>query len=161
MQHYGYPTRLLDVTDNYFKAIAFMVDGYKLKEKNDMPPCIYIFEPKNECSTIYMEEEKIYSTEELNQKNFSLIVPPNNQKKNIRLHAQSGLFIYYDIEGEEDIIIELEKKYIVSKLVVKLDKPEDIETLEQKLDEYKYGISTLYPDMIKRSEYYKKYWNKS
>lgn len=162
MQHFGYPTRLLDVTTNRFKAIAFMIDGINKMQIEDKPPCVYIFEPLS-CESegkVYINEEK--GKVDCEAGKYPLIVPPNNQQANIRLHAQSGQFIFFDnnCETEGEYLEELEKKFKVTKLEVKLNSTVNIADLENKLDEYGYGLDTLYPDMIKRSEYYKTKWKK-
>lgn len=162
MQHFGYPTRLLDVTTNVFKALAFMVEGINKKQIEDKPPCIYIFEPlKEEANKVYINE--VETKVELSNANYPLIVPPNNQQANIRLHAQSGQFIFFDsdCESEDGYLSELEAKFNVTKLEVKLNSTTNITDLENKLFEYGYGLDTLYPDMIKRSEYYKTKWKKN
>lgn len=165
MQHYGYPTRLLDVTSNFYKAIAFMVEGIDKARKSEKFPCIFIFEPIAEkVERIYIQEDNNSDYGEFENK-FNILVPSNNQSKNIRLHAQSGLFIHFDLKEIKDVSIEtvmtsLKEKYKITKLIVKCKENKDIEELEKKLDEYKYGIDTLYPDMLKRSEYYKTKWRK-
>ncbi len=149
IQHFGYPTRLLDVTSNKFKALAFMIDKIDEVQKIlELEPCIYIFEPKNGTEKFFLME-----TEKDNVGAFAQIIPTNNQNENIRLHAQSGLFIYFN-EDEKDI----SEYYDVTRLKLKLKSEEDIKHIEEKLSEFHYGVDTLYPDMIKRSEYYKKKW---
>ncbi|MFV0250430.1 MAG: FRG domain-containing protein [Bacilli bacterium] len=161
MQHFGYPTRLLDVTTNMFKALAFMIEGNVIIE-DDIPPCIYIFEPKSRNRVYTHEMINVVDYNTLFNNKYPLVIPPNNQQVNIRLHAQSGQFIFFDsmLLSEEEHIEMLEKMYHITKISVKFMSLLEIEKIEEKLKEYGYGVETLYPDMIKRSDYYKYHWNK-
>lgn len=112
MQHYGFPTNLLDITSPY-KALGFMTEAYEEYDEYN-PPCIYVFEPKDNSSVILSTN--------LNEApdKITTIIPNNNQMDNIRLHAQSGLFVFTPIKiRKANFLTKLEEKYIVTKLTVK------------------------------------------
>lgn len=162
IQHYEYPTRLLDVSTNCFKALAFMIYDIDIEKVMETKPCIYIFEPKTDIQKIYINE---FSGEVEYKNQYPIIIPANNQHDNIRLHAQSGQFIFADIDNVEEIsdskvIDGLLDHYDITKVTISINESKAIKGLEQKLSEYNYGVDTLYPDMVKRSNYYKNKWKK-
>lgn len=109
-----------------------MIEGINKKQIEDKQPCIYIFQPKdNQANKVYIGEER--DEVSYSDKNYPLIVPPNNQQANIRLHAQSGQFIFFDSDckTEDEFLMELEQKFSIIKLEVKLNSTDDISNLEK------------------------------
>lgn len=160
MQHYGFPTNLLDISTNPYKALGFMIEFPK-EPKNDSekydennPSCIYVIKPKKDTKLLSLSASH-------NPETICTLVPNNNQIDNIRLHAQSGLFIYAPTNiAPSEYLNKLLEHYEITKITVKFHKEELINEMIEKLEQYHYGLNDLYPDMIKRAEYYKHYWKK-
>lgn len=160
IQHYDYPTCLLDVSTNPYKALGFVVD--KLTEENldvDNKPCLYIFKLRNTANKVYESDTQEKIDNQIHT--LPLIIPARNKRTNERLFAQSGQFIYFSqYEETEQLMHSLEGKYEVSKISFEIDSASELKNLEKDLDVFHYPISELYPDLTKRAEYYKSKWNK-
>lgn len=163
MQHHGCPTRFLDITDNPYKALGFMVEGLSMDENKENSIALYIFKPTENVGKIFLslrtnEKENIIEKEN----SFPIIIPSKNQAKNQRAYAQNGHFIYFNgnINGEDEVLECLCKNYDINKIIIKDLNKKNINEIETKLNEYHYGIDKLYPDMNKRAEFYKNKWKK-
>jgi hypothetical protein len=170
MQHYGCPTRLLDITSNPFKALGFMIDGIESPKVNGDPfgdekglldnaPCIFIFDNAN-CDKIDMTKKETFISEKIDEafkkKKLPLLIPSKNQSRNLRLFAQEGAFIFFNQDFSE--YDSIEETYKIKKIIFTIQNDEEIEALRRKLSEYNYDLHKLYPDLSKKARYYKYQW---
>jgi hypothetical protein len=170
MQHYGCPTRLLDITSNPFKALGFMIDGIEstkvsadaFGDEGDFlanAPCIFIFDNAN-CEKIDMTNEEKIINKKINNafknKKLPLLIPSKNQSRNLRLFAQEGAFIFFNQKFND--YDSIEETYKIKKIIFIFQNDLEIEVLRLKLSEYNYDLHKLYPDLSKKARYYKNQW---
>ncbi len=163
MQHYGMPTRLLDITRNPLVAIFFACNNWEAK---NVDGTIYTFEPPKEKSEFLNFEDKRldylpYLFNHINKVNkkaeefLSKIWFIRGVAKNQRINNQSGDFIF--VGNGEDVKKDL---YNLPKMTIIIDSKTKKILLEQ-LESLNIHGGAVYPDLTNLSTYIKyKYENK-
>ncbi|RDG17660.1 hypothetical protein DQM11_09025 [Leuconostoc pseudomesenteroides] len=152
LQHYGLPTPLIDLTDNPFIAMLFMVDGfdYKIFSKNSSSS------PEFDIFIIDKEKHSLYQD-----------VPKN--RNNPRIDAQRGSFLNFEnlvIDGSVEPIKRIRvlfKNFDDAEVESANGTESNIQNafdglasdIKLKLSQFHYDGSELYPDFDKYLEYTK------
>lgn len=152
LQHYGLPTPLIDLTDNPFIAMLFMVDGFDYKVLSNNPNS----SPEFDIFIINKDKHSLYQE-----------VPKN--RNNPRIDAQKGSFLNFEnlvIDGSIEPISRI-------RILFKNVDDADVESangtnsniqnafdslasdIKLKLSQFHYDGSELYPDFDKYLEYTK------
>lgn len=138
MQHYGLPTRLLDVTQSSLIALYFAIDGSKYKDGE-----VLIFDVKKE-DRIFSDDEKVRSMtsflrSEDKVQDKVLVVKP--KLDNPRIKAQGGLFFYFG-EGKDGNCSKLQ--YFPRRIII----PHEFKIeLKKELKRLLIDESTMYQDL--------------
>ena len=138
LQHYGMPTSLLDITENPFFALLFMLGI------ND---------------EVFCPQLEMYRIDEIKHQNEGILSLGKKLLRNRRIKAQKGAFLNYDKIYKrklEDIRIE---RVIVKLKVLVYDKKDELnndnekevykniqDELKRKLSEYNYEYHNMFPD---------------
>lgn len=168
MQHFGYPTRLIDITENPLIALYFACDG-NFEDDGE----IFIYESE-EDEILNFEDKKLRCLEQIPTKPFENICEEcsnlENCKKEIikksyivqgvakneRINNQSGSFIFVGISDEEKYCKNEIKKPIMSIILDKTIKKGILEILEK----LNINGGTVYPDLLNLAKFLKnKYKN--
>lgn len=174
MQHYGMPTRLLDITRNPLIAIYFACSNMDCK---NIDGNIFIFKPDKE-SFLNFEDKKLRCiTKIVKSKNPSEICKSCEERtpceymkdsklknvnpdffykhhfikgiaKNQRIHSQSGDFIFVGLNGFDKSLYELPKRTIIIDAGAK-------KLLLEQLESLNIHGGTVYPDLSSMSKYIK------
>jgi hypothetical protein len=159
MQHYGLPTRLLDLTRNPLVAIFFACNNWSRNKEDGL---VYIFENK-EKDFLNPDDEKVEKLTQLMKLDFSAI--RSNEEfekdmykenhfirgvaKNQRINNQSGDFIFVGIGNdtkENKTVEELVSRYLIIDYKVKPILLENLEVMNI------HGGS-VYPELGNMSSY--------
>jgi len=155
MQHFGMPTRLMDITRNPLVAIFFACNN---KQRSKSDGVIFTFNPPKE-DFFNFEDDKLKALKCLFDKNR---VPDGNEiaflesinfikgvAKNQRINNQSGDFIYIGKgENVKDKLAKLPAKIIVIDSKTK-------EVLLEQLESLNIHGGAVYPDLTHMSNYIK------
>lgn len=152
MQHFGMPTRLMDVTRNPLIAIFFACNNIE-KKKND--GVIYSFLPDKNTPILNFEDEKLISlkalyNDEFRNPNYDFldnIYFIRGLAKNQRISNQSGDFIFV---GKN--IINSQNLNELPKLTIIIDSTAKSVLLEQ-LETLNIHGGSVYPDLSHMSSY--------
>lgn len=164
MQHYGMPTRLLDITRNPLVAIFFACNNWEAK---NIDSTIYTFEqPKKKSDFLNFEDKKLdylpYLFNQINEvknkkeaeKFLSKIWFIRGVAKNQRINNQSGDFIF--VGNGKNVKKELHN---LPKMSIIIDSKTKKILLEQ-LESLNIHGGAVYPDLTNLSTYIKyKYEN--
>ena len=155
MQHYGMPTRLMDLTRNPLIALFFACNNKPLSQEDGM---VYVFTPQkdeiqnfednllNDIGTLYTNSNTPDSLESL----YYIRGLANNQ----RINSQSGEFIF--VGKVEDPSAQLDEK--VEKFII-IDSSVKAGILDLLKDLNIHGGS-VYPDLAHMSNYIKDKYNR-
>lgn len=156
MQHYGMPTRLMDLSRNPLVAMFFACNNLEMNNEDGV---IFVFTPKAE-SMLNFEDPKLEKLKELytegdaDTKTLDTLQYIRGVAKNQRISNQSGDFLFVgkevkpaDIEGE---IADL----VVVDAAVK-------STLLELLEKLNVHGGAVYPDLSHMSNYIKDKYKKS
>ncbi|MEE0137631.1 FRG domain-containing protein, partial [Fusobacterium ulcerans] len=168
MQHFGYPTRLIDITENPLISLYFACEG-----NNNYDGEIFIYEAQEE-EILNFEDEKLHCLEKIPTNSFENICKDCDKlekcKKDIikrsyivqgvaqneRINNQSGNFIFVGIEDEKKYCekkIQLPTKHIIIDKKLKLG-------ILQILEKLNINGGTVYPDLLNLAKFLKdKYKN--
>lgn len=168
MQHFGYPTRLIDITENPLIALYFACDG-----NFEYDGEIFIYESE-EDEILNFEDKKLRCLEQIPTNSFEDICKECNKlefckkeiikksyivqgvAKNERINNQSGSFIFVGISNEEKYCKNEIKKPIMSIILDKTMKKGILEILEK----LNINGGTVYPDLLNLAKFLKnKYKN--
>lgn len=164
MQHFGMPTRLLDITRNPLVAIFFACNNWEIRNNDGV---IFTFSPEIESDFLNFEDPRLEylpilfnhtdqskkETEE--SKHFlSKVWFIKGVAKNQRINSQSGDFIF--VGNGENTIKELHK---LPKMTIVVDSLTKKVLLEQ-LESLNIHGGAVYPDLTHMSNYIRnKYLN--
>ncbi|RYX81697.1 FRG domain-containing protein, partial [bacterium] len=152
MQHYGMPTRLLDITRNPLVAIFFACNNLPMARNDGV---IFTFKPENR-DVLNFEDSKLKSLAKLFDKNcedrdedelLNSICFIKGVAKNQRINNQSGDFIF--VGNGKNIAQDL---YNLTKLTIIIDAPTKKVLLEQ-LETLNIHGGSVYPDLTHMSNY--------
>jgi hypothetical protein len=155
MQHFGMPTRLLDITRNPLVAIFFSCNNWECKDNDGV---IFTFKPKDKSDFLNFEDPRLEHLSSLfNHSNvkeskdakvfLSKIWYIKGVAKNQRISNQSGDFIFVG-KGDE-VAKELHQ---FPKMTIIIDSETKKVLLEQ-LDSLNIHGGAVYPDLTHMSNY--------
>jgi hypothetical protein len=155
MQHFGMPTRLLDITRNPLVAIFFSCNNWECKDNDGV---IFTFKPKDKSDFLNFEDPRLEHLSSLfNHSNvkeskeakvfLSKIWYIKGVAKNQRISNQSGDFIFVG-KGDE-VATELHQ---FPKMTIIIDSETKKVLLEQ-LDSLNIHGGAVYPDLTHMSNY--------
>lgn len=152
LQHYEFPTRLLDLTMNSLVALYFAV-----KEKEDADGEVLLFEinKKDICSFDSKEVRKLSSIVKKNksdaiEKKYNDVVCVIPKQNVDRLINQNGAFFLYG--ANENKINLAEQKFAFRRFIIL---KEDKEKIKQQLNNCGINDLELFPDLLSRLKYIK------
>lgn len=160
MQHYGMPTRLLDVTRNPLVAIFFACNNMQRKDSDGV---IFTFKPEKKIDFLNFEDKKLKGlgvlfNNEANTKEhtdfLSKIWFIKGIAKNQRINNQSGDFIF--VGNGKDVKSELHK---LPKMAIIID-AKTKEVLIEQLESLNIHGGAVYPDLSHLSNYIKDKYDK-
>lgn len=164
MQHYGMPTRLMDITRNPLVAIFFACNNWECR-KND--GVIFTFSPKNKSEFLNFEDPKLEHLPVLFNHNNAKETKESKEflskvwfikgvAKNQRINNQSGDFIF--VGNGENVKQELHQ---LPKMTIIIDSETKKVLLEQ-LESLNIHGGAVYPDLTHMSNYIRnKYLNET
>jgi len=157
MQHYGMPTRLMDLSRNPLVAIFFACNNMVLKEEDGT---IFIFTPKQKDVLNFEDKslehlKELFSEGETEQKFLDKLTYIRGVAKNQRITNQSGDFIFVGKQVSTKHIEDEVEELIIIDAAVK-------QTLLELLEKLNVHGGAVYPDLTHMSNYIKdKYLKKS
>ena len=134
LQHYGFPTRVLDVTSNPLVSLYFALENFKETDE----PVVYLIIAKN-CKASYFVNKELNSFYEKNIIN-SKIVMVNGSSISDRIKNQKGDFILFF----EDFDITKSEAFEVEELSIDKD---SINILKKELHLLGINKSSIYPSL--------------
>lgn len=145
-QHYGIPTRLLDVTTSHILSLMFAVESSFIEtEESDvavwfLSPCKLNLEffNRNEIITITKN-----SNEELKLDNADGPVVIQGRKLNERINIQKGMFIYFQ-ESSKPLNLLAKNNDYLKKIIIKSEHKKNILT---SLNSMGIGYTQIYPEL--------------
>lgn len=164
MQHYGMPTRLMDITRNPLVAIFFACNNWECKNNDGV---IFTFSPKNKSEFLNFEDPKLeylpvlfnHSNTKETEKSkefLSKVWFIKGVAKNQRINSQSGDFIF--VGNGENVKQELHQ---LPKMTIIIDSETKKVLLEQ-LESLNIHGGAVYPDLTHMSNYIRnKYLNET
>ena len=155
MQHFGMPTRLLDITRNPLVAIFFACNNMECKEFDGT---IFTFKPENKSDFLNFEDKKLKflpdlfdendsESKEESKKFLSKVWFIKGVAKNQRINNQSGDFIF--VGNGDNVNEELHK---LPKTAIIIDSETKKVLLEQ-LESLNIHGGAVYPDLTHMSNY--------
>ena len=164
MQHFGMPTRLLDVTRNPLVSIFFACNNLDQKDNDGV---IFTFKPENKSEFLHFEDKKLKKlsilfdsekdeNDDLSTDFLSKIWFVKGVAKNQRINSQSGDFIF--VGNGENVTQNLHR---LPKMFIFIDSKTKKVLIEQ-LDSLNVHGGAVYPDLTHMSNYIRnKYLNES
>lgn len=150
MQHFGMPTRLLDISRNPLIAIFFACNNL---ERSSNDGLIYIFQPNEKVKLLHFEDDKLQALESIYKKKtidsefLKTVTYLKGIAKNQRINNQSGDFIF--VGDGDDVLTDLNA--LPSKFIV-IDSSAKKPLLEQ-LESMNIHAGSVYPDLSHVSKY--------
>lgn len=162
MQHYGMPTRLLDVTRNPLVSIFFACNNLERKENDGV---IFTFKPEKKSEFLNFEDKKLedltilfnYSNSKETEESKEFLAKIwfiKGVAKNQRINNQSGDFIF--VGNGDDV---KQKLHQLPKMTIVIDSKSK-EVLIEQLESLNIHGGAVYPDLTHMSNYIReKYLN--
>ncbi len=156
MQHYGMPTRLMDLSRNPLVAIFFACNNQEMKGEDGV---IFIFTPEAERMLNFENPElvklkELYSDGGTESKSLDSLKYIRGVAKNQRISNQSGDFLFVGKEVNSDHIEDEVADLVVVDAAVK-------STLLELLEKLNVHGGAVYPDLSHMSNYIKDKYMKS
>ena len=144
LQHYGFPTRVLDVTQNPLVALYFALENVKRNDGNQ--PVIYLIyaEKSNAGYLINNDLKKFYYEEQEQKKRLNPMVLVNGCVLSERIRNQKGDFILYF----EEVDINSDRSFTVKEIPICV---EAVEKLKEELNLLGISESTIYPSLASKT----------
>lgn len=140
LQHYGFPTRALDVTQNPLVALYFALENV-IKNDGNEPVIFLIYAEKSNAGYLINNElEKFYSEEVDSKKKLDSMILVNGCVLSERIRNQKGDFILYFNESD----ISENHGFTIKELEICTD---SIESLNEELNLLGISESTIYPSL--------------
>lgn len=140
LQHYGFPTRVLDVTQNPLVSLYFALENVIKDDGNE--PVIYLIyaERSSAAYLINNELEKFYNEKSEQKKRLNTMVLVNGCMLSERIRNQKGDFILYFEDGD----INENPSFSIRELQICTD---SIDNLKEELNLLGISKSTVYPSL--------------
>ena len=145
LQHYGFPTRVLDVTQNPLVALYFALEEVELKDGNE--PVIYLVYAKKTSAgyLINSDLKRFYNDEPNEKKRLDSMVLVNGCVLSERIRNQKGDFILYYTDGD----IKENNDFVIKEIPIS---PDSIEDLKRELRLIGISKSTIYPALTEETK---------
>ena len=145
LQHYGFPTRVLDVTQNPLVALYFALEEVEMKDGNE--PVIYLVyaEKTSAGYLINSDLKRFYNDEPNGKKRLDSMVLVNGCVLSERIRNQKGDFILYYTDGD----IKENKDFVIKEIPIS---PDSIEDLKRELRLIGISKSTIYPALTEETK---------
>lgn len=160
LQHYGLGTPLVDITQNPFIAMLFMVGDYKFVNKHSTPRLDIFFVKENNKNTLFQEVSMTHYNQRISAQKGAFL---NFEKLNDDLmHGNEKIskvtinLIYNVIPGEDDDWLPPDNSEITQTSAAKIALTSAVKDIEQKLKSFHYVSTDLFPDFYKYLEMLKK-----